>query len=117
MGIILLGVTTSTVIACLILLVLGIGNGYLAIALITWLQKRTPQHLLGRIMSLMLFASYGLVPVSQALCGGLIKWSLAGVFSGAGVLILLVAVRAVLMPEIRSMGLELTVREAEADHR
>jgi MFS family permease len=103
-GIILLGMSTSTVMAFLILLVLGVGNGYLGITLITWLQRRTPQHLLGRIMSLMLFASYGLVPVAQALCGGLIKWSLTGVFSIAGVLILVVAVRAILMPEIRAMS-------------
>ena len=106
-GIILLGFTTSTAVAFLILLVLGVGNGYVGITLITWLQKRTPQQMLGRIMSLVLFAGVGLVPVSQALCGGLIKWSLPGVFGIAGILILVVATRAVLMPEIRGMGAEI----------
>ena len=105
-GIILLGFTTSTAVAFLILLVLGVGNGYVGITLITWLQKRTPQQMLGRIMSLVLFAGVGLV-LSQALCGGLIKWSLPGVFSIAGILILVVAMRAVLMPEIRGMGAEI----------
>jgi hypothetical protein len=44
--------------------------------------------------------------VSQALCGALVKASLTGVFVGAGVLLLLVTLRVMLVPAVRAMGLE-----------
>jgi hypothetical protein len=57
-------------------------------------------------MSLLMFASVGVVPVSQALCGALVKASLTGVFVGAGALVLLVTVRVALAPVVRAMGLD-----------
>ena len=73
---------------------MGLGNGYISIFFITWLQKRAPRDMLGRIMSLLLFANVGLAPLAQAVAGALIKVSPVGLFAGAGVLMLLVAVRA-----------------------
>jgi len=95
---------TSTWLAFAVLLAVGIGNGYFAITIITLLQQRTPAHMFGRVMSLILFANVGLVPISQALSGLLIKLSLEGLFIGAGLLMVLLAAWTALDREARSMG-------------
>jgi hypothetical protein len=86
-----------------LLLVVGLGNGVLGITLVTFLQRKTPKEMLGRVMSLVLLAGVGLVPISQALTGAFIKLSLTGLFVGTGILILLVAVWLALQPVIRSI--------------
>jgi hypothetical protein len=103
---IILGVTgllASTPALSLLLFALGTGNGYLTIALVTWLQQRTPQDLLGRMMSLLLFANMGVVPLSQALAGIALGWSLTGLFLGAGTLVLVVAALLSLSRELREV--------------
>jgi MFS family permease len=95
---------TSTGLAFAVLLAVGIGNGYFAITAITLLQQRTPAHMLGRVMSLILFANVGLVPVSQALSGLFIKLSLEGLFIGAGLLMIVLAAWTALDREARLMG-------------
>jgi MFS family permease len=95
---------SSTWLAFAVLLAVGIGNGYFAITAITLLQQRTPAHMIGRVMSLILFANVGLVPVSQALSGLFIKLSLEGLFIGAGLLMVALAAWTALDREARSMG-------------
>jgi len=95
---------SSTWVAFGMLLVLGIGNGYFAITLITLLQQHTPSDRIGRIMSLVLFANVGLVPISQALSGLIIKFDLAGLFIGAGTLMVMLAGWAALNHEARGLG-------------
>ena len=75
-----------------LLLFLGLGNGYIGIILITWIQKNTPKAMLGRMMSLLVFASNGLWPVSQGISGAVSKWDLNLLFVSAGALVLLVTV-------------------------
>ncbi len=70
-----------------LMLLLGLGNGYITIILFTWIQTRTPKTMLGRIMSLLLLSSAGLVPVSQAISGAVGAWNLTLLFVAAGVLI------------------------------
>lgn len=100
----LLGLVRSTPLAFALLLVMGIGNGVLSIALITFLQRQTPKEMLGRVMSLVMLAGVGLVPVSQALVGGLINLNLTGLFVGAGVLMLLVSVWFALQPVMPTLS-------------
>lgn len=87
----ILGWIHSTWIAFLVMLLLGSGNGYFVIATITLLQQSTPRTMLGRLMSLLLFASTGLLPLSEALSGAVSRWSLTALFAGAGILMLFVA--------------------------
>ena len=82
---------------------MGVGNGYLSIFLISWLQKRTRQDMLGRVMSLVMLSSLGLAPLSQALAGGIIKLTFVGLFVGCGALVLLVSIWAGTKPEIRNL--------------
>ncbi len=86
----LLGFIPSTWMDFALLLLLGLGNGYVAIILITWMQTRTPREMLGRMMSIFMFSNIGLVPVSQAISGAVSKWDLDLLFASAGVLVLVV---------------------------
>jgi predicted MFS family arabinose efflux permease len=102
----LFGFSTSTMIASVLVLSMGIANGYVVILFITWLQSRIPQDMLGRIMSLLMFASVGLNPVSTALAGALIKVDMTGLFVGAGILMTVITLSFLLIPEVRGLGLE-----------
>ena len=95
------GILNSIWQAALLLLLIGIAGGYLDIMLTTWLQSRTPQRMLGRVMSLLMVAIVGLSPISNAASGALIRFSLAWVFAGAGTALTLVGLIALSRREIR----------------
>jgi len=113
-GLVALGFAPSTAIAALIALTIGIAEGYILIMFTTWLQERTPQRILGRMMSLLTFSSVGLVPISTALSGALIGLSATALFVGAGALLLLTVVIAAHSPEARTMGVGLPEEEQTA---
>jgi len=96
------------------LLLLGLGNGYIAIILFTWMQTRTPKDMLGRMMSILMFASTGLVPVSQAISGVVSKWDLTFLFVSAGVLVLAVMLWAAFQPGLTAFSESLTATKAAA---
>lgn len=103
----LLPLSHSTVIVALISLWMGIINGYVNILAITWLQKRIPETLMGRVMSLIMFASLGLVPISSALSGAILELNVAVLFIGSGVLMVAWMVFFIAtVPALRQMGLE-----------
>ena len=84
-----------------LMLILGVGNGYISILLFTWMQTRTPKDMLGRMMSMVMLAGTGLVPISQAISGAVIKWSITALIASAGVLILVVTVFASFHPGLK----------------
>jgi MFS family permease len=94
----------NTWLAAGVMLLAGMGNGYLAITVITALQRRTPVAMLGRLMSLVMVASYGLMPLSQALAGALSKWNLNMLFVLSGAAMILLAAWSALQPELRAAG-------------
>jgi MFS family permease len=96
-----------------VLLLLGVGNGYFMITVVTLLQRLAPKSMLGRMMSLMLFASNGLMPVSQAAAGAITRWSLTGLFVISGVLMLLLAVCTAVQPALLQLNELLARAEAE----
>ncbi len=106
-GTIAMGFITTTWAGAAIMLVMGLGNGFLSIRLITYLQLRTPADLLGRIMSLILFANVGLAPLSQAAAGALSKASLTWLFVGVGLAMFGVAAWLVTQPALRIIDREM----------
>ena len=108
LGVALIGVGESLAVAATSALLMGVGMGYINIVFMTWIQRRTPGVLLGRMMSLMMFASVGLGPVSMAAAGALVGASPTGLFVGAGALLVAVIVVAWLNPAVRSMGEEMS---------
>ncbi len=81
-----------------LLLLLGLGNGYVTIILFTSIQTRAPRTMLGRIMSLLMLSSIGLVPVSQVISGAIGAWNLTFLFVSAGGVIVLVTIWTAFQP-------------------
>jgi MFS family permease len=95
-GVILLGFAPPLPATLAIILVMGAAFGYVNIYLLSWLQRRTPSHLLGRIIAVVLFSTIGLSPISQVLMGYLLDRNLQATMIGVGslVLMLLIAIGA-----------------------
>ena len=64
--------------------VLGLGNGYIAVILMSTIQRLTPKEMLGRFMSLVMLAMLGVTPLSQAVAGLVVKAGPEALFFGAG---------------------------------
>lgn len=96
----LLGFITVTWVDVGLMLLLGLGNGYITIILFTWIQTHTPRAMLGRMMSLLMLSSAGLVPVSQAIAGTVGAWNLTVLFVLAGGLIVLLTLWTAVQPAL-----------------
>jgi MFS family permease len=116
-GVVLIGMgwITSTWLDFSLLLLLGIGNGYLGLVIFTWIQQRTPKEMLGRIMSMMMLSSMGLVPLSQILAGAVSKWDLTLLFTLAGGLILVMTCWAAFQPALKSLSQDMAISHTEQD--
>ena len=97
------GFLNSMWIAAVLALVIGVAEGYAGIMFMSWLQARTPQRMMGRVMSLLMISAVGLSPISYAVSGALLKLSLEWVFVGAGALLTLLCLAAVFRREVRTM--------------
>ena len=106
LGIILLGWAPTAIAATSITVMMGLVMGYVNITFITWLQRRTPGAMLGRMMSLLMFASIGLVPIAASLVGLVIRFNLAALFVGGGLIILSVIAVGISNPLARKMAVE-----------
>lgn len=47
----------------------GLGDGMVWVLFIVWIQRLTPEHLLGRVMGLFMFMSIGLLPLANIIMG------------------------------------------------
>ena len=54
----------------------GLFDNMVWVHMMTWIQKVTPSKLLGRVMSVFMFLSVGLLPVANALAGVVFEWNL-----------------------------------------
>ena len=88
-GFAFLGLMPNVLSISLLIGAAAIGNGIANVMLIAWFQGETRPDMLGRVMSLTMFASAGLQPVSLALAGWLVDMSYSFMFAGAGGLIVL----------------------------
>lgn len=82
----------------------GVLDGWVIIQFTTWLQMRSPEALLGRIMSLLMFSFVGLAPVADTFFGALIEWNYTAVVFSAGMGLAAIAFYAAFQPNIRNMG-------------
>jgi len=80
-----IGFVSATWIAAALMFATGVGDGYIGVIAMTALQRMTAEQFLGRVMSLISLAVVGLVPISQALSGAVIRISPEALFVGAGV--------------------------------
>ncbi len=76
------------------LILMGGAAAFLNIQLISWFQQRVDRAVMGRVMSVLMFAAVGLLPFSLAVAGVALKASITGTFLSAGAMILLVILLA-----------------------
>jgi MFS family permease len=86
-----------------ILFVMSASAGFLNVHLVAWFQQRVDRAVRGRVMSVLMFSSLGLMPLSLAAAGVAVQWSLPGMFVGAGALVLVVAFIAALQRPVREI--------------
>ncbi len=94
----------STWIDFAMLVVQGVANGYFIVIFWSWVQARCRKDMLGRMMSLMMFGATGLVPLSQAISGAVLKGSLDLLFIGSGALTVLLGIWAAFQPALRTFS-------------
>ncbi len=107
-----LGFIQSTWVDFILLLGLGLGNGYIDIVLFTWIQIRVPIEMLGRVMSIVMFASLGLGPISQAISGAILRWNLNNLFISEGTLVLMLALWTFSRPALKIFSEGLATQKA-----
>lgn len=88
LGLMLTGFAETGLVAALIYSLTGIGVGFGGVIATTWLQKRTPLELQGRVTGLLMFSAIALDPFSNAFAGFMLDVSLTGLFVVAGSLML-----------------------------
>ncbi|MEL6441865.1 MAG: MFS transporter [Cyanobacteria bacterium J06621_8] len=99
----LLGFVPNVALAALTIVVLGFCTGCFIVTEISWMQKRTPPDILGRVMSLRMLSSFGIAPFSFALAGLLVDFNLTLLFSLASGIILLLMVYLAANPAVRAI--------------
>jgi hypothetical protein len=104
-GLAVIGFAPTMYIAAAAALAMGTANGYANINLITWLQKKVAPEMIGRVMSLVMFAAVGMNPISNALAGILIGFNLTAMLICAGLLMTLFTMSAAFSPAVRA-GME-----------
>ncbi len=91
--------------AGIFMLLLGLLNGFIQVAVFSWIQQRVPRAMLGRAMSIFMFIFMGLAPLAAAATGALLDaLSLTGLFVGAGAFLLAAATVAWLFTPMRHIA-------------
>lgn len=62
--------------AMVLFFICGGGDSFVWVNFTTWIQKKTPENLLGRVMSILTFMSVGLIPVASLILGWAFEWHL-----------------------------------------
>jgi hypothetical protein len=105
-GLILLYHVYSISIAAIIALVMGTIDAYAYVSFHSWVQRRTPKEMMGRIMSLLLLANFGVQPISQVIAGAVVAINAKLLFVGSGGLLIVIMIIFAFNPAVRAMGME-----------
>jgi len=86
-----------------VLLVMGAAAGMVNIHIGAWIMQRIDVAVRGRVASVLMLASFGITPISLAVAGFLVAWSLKLMFLLAGGLMVLAAAGASLQKPVREI--------------
>jgi MFS family permease len=86
-----------------LLALMGFAVGFVNVQFSAWIQARVERALMGRVMSVLMFSSFGMIPVSYALSGALVQWRLAAAFIIPGAFLVLVATAALVSRVVRAI--------------
>ena len=81
----------------------GVFEAFFYVHFTTWLQKLTPEHLLGRVMSVLMLMSMGLLPIADAIMGFAIDFSLEITMLASAALLMVFCTIVALNPQSRSL--------------
>jgi MFS family permease len=101
-----MSVVYSTIPALAIAFLIGVSLGYSNLLTITWIQRRIPGTLMGRVMSVLMFGSLGLVPLSTMLAGVFVTIDLSALLIVGGLGMAALVLASLLIGPIRRMGFE-----------
>ena len=95
----------------LLLAVVGSFAGIGQVALFSWIQRRVPQAMMGRTMSILFFTFLGVGPLSAALAGLLLRFiSLTQLFLGAGLCLSCIALTCMTRRNLRGIEIPLAAK-------
>jgi MFS family permease len=86
-----------------VLLIMGAAAGMVNIHIGAWIMQRIDVAVRGRVASVLMLASFGITPISLAVAGFLVAWSLKLMFLLAGGLMVLSAVGASFQKPVREI--------------
>ena len=102
-GVVITGLVGSLIPAAVTLALAGVATGLINTYGISWLQRQTDPAMQGRVMSLVMMASIGLVPISLAASGAIADVNPTVLFVIAGGIILLASAAAASSRTVRSL--------------
>ena len=86
-----------------VLLIMGAAAGMVNIHISAWIMQRIDVAVRGRVASVLMLASFGITPISLAVAGFLVAWSLKVMFLLAGGLMVLAAAGASFQKPVREI--------------
>ena len=95
-GLGLIGFAPSVVVIMGLNVAIGLAVGFLNVRIVAWLQARTPDAMIGRVMSLVMLGGLAMSPISLAIAGLLVDIGAATLcFAAAGGLVVVAALAGV----------------------
>jgi MFS family permease len=88
------------------LVLMGISAGLVNLHIVSWIQQRVEAAMRGRVMSVLMFASVGLVPVSLAVAGAVAQWNVRALFLLAGCATAVSSALAARLRSLRDIGID-----------
>ncbi|WP_172656991.1 MFS transporter [Collimonas arenae] len=87
-----------------LMIMVGIGAGYVQVGLFTWIQRRIPNALQGRVLSLLMLILISSAPLSALIAGYLIRFvTPSQLFIAGGAALSLFAMLMLLQPALRQL--------------
>jgi hypothetical protein len=86
-----------------LLLVMGCFSGFINVQLQSWFQQRVDRAVLGRVISVSMLSSLGLMPLSMAAAGVAVAWSATWMFAISGLAVILVSIFGALQKPVREI--------------
>jgi|GEM_PF-785198 len=104
MAVLGMGFTHVLEVGLALMLAVGVGAGYVQVGLFTWIQRRIPTELHGRVLSILMLILITIAPLSALVAGYLILYvTPSQLFIYSGMLLSLFAMLMLLHPDLRKL--------------
>jgi MFS family permease len=81
----------------------GVFVGLMNVHLVAWFQQRVEREMMGRAMSVLMFAAFGLQPITLLVASIVIKWGVIALFGLSSILLGAVTIRAAFLAPVRNI--------------